>query len=114
MKAKLHKLFLPVDYAMELYEKFHSLKDRGMTVREYTSEFINFSIRVGLTESNEQLTSQYLSGLKQSIRDEVGVVRLCNWKVHILVLDFFFKVPIPRNTQNNFQSIDQLLRMKRT
>ncbi|KAF7119803.1 hypothetical protein RHSIM_Rhsim13G0121300 [Rhododendron simsii] len=47
MKAKLRQQFLPVDYAMELYKKFHSLKQRGMTVEEYISEFNNLSIRVG-------------------------------------------------------------------
>ncbi|XP_020084894.1 uncharacterized protein LOC109707772 [Ananas comosus] len=76
MKTKLHKQFLPADYAMELYEKFHSLKQRSMSVDEYTSEFNNLSIRVGLSESNEQLTSRYLSGLNQAIRDEIGVARL--------------------------------------
>lgn len=74
-ESKIGKHFLPVDYAMELYEKFHSLKQRGMAV-EYTSEFNNLSIRVGLNESNEQMTFHYLSGLNQSIRDEMGVVRL--------------------------------------
>ncbi|EOY13671.1 Uncharacterized protein TCM_041281 [Theobroma cacao] len=49
-----------------------------MTVEEYTSEFNNLSIRVGLAESNEQITSRYLAGLNHSIRDEMGVVRLYN------------------------------------
>lgn len=30
MKTKLRKQFLPADYAMELYEKFHSLKQRSL------------------------------------------------------------------------------------
>ena len=78
MKAKMRKQFLPVDYAMELYERFHSLKQNSRTVEEYTSEFNNLSIRVGLNETNEQMTSCYLASLNQSIRDEMGVVRLFN------------------------------------
>ena len=77
MKAKMRKQFLPADYAMELYERFHSLK-QNRTVEEYTSEFNNLSIRVGLNETNEQMTSRYIAGLNQSVRDEMGVVRLFN------------------------------------
>nr|CAD1835711.1 unnamed protein product [Ananas comosus var. bracteatus] len=58
------------------YEKFHSLKQRSMNVEEYTSEFYNLSVRVGLNETNEQVTSRYLAGLNPSVRDEMGVVRL--------------------------------------
>ncbi|XP_021817152.1 uncharacterized protein LOC110759412 [Prunus avium] len=78
MKSKLRKQFLPADYTMELYERFHNLKQQDMSVEEYTSEFNNLSIRVGLNETNEQMTSRYLSGLNQTIRDEMGVVRLFN------------------------------------
>ncbi|XP_017970464.1 PREDICTED: uncharacterized protein LOC18609565 [Theobroma cacao] len=78
MKSKLRKQFLPVDYTMELYEKFHCLKQNNMTVEEYTSEFNNLSIRVGLAESNKQITSRYLTGLNHFIRDDMGVVRLYN------------------------------------
>lgn len=40
------------------------------------SKFNNLSIRVGLNESNKQMTSRYLSGLNQDVRDEMGVVCL--------------------------------------
>ncbi|KAJ0054384.1 hypothetical protein Pint_02265 [Pistacia integerrima] len=49
-----------------------------MSIEEYTIECNNLSIRVGLSESNEQITSRYFTGLNQSIRDEMGVVRLYN------------------------------------
>jgi len=74
--VKLWKQFLSADYAMELYERFHSLKQRGMFVEECTSVFNNLSARVGLNETNEQMTSCYLAGLNQSIRDELRVVHL--------------------------------------
>lgn len=78
MKSKLRKQFLPADYTMELYERFHNLKQRHISIEEYTSEFDNLSIRVGLNETNEQMTSRYLSGLNQTIRDDMGVVHLFN------------------------------------
>lgn len=52
MKVKLQEQVLLADYAMELYERFHSLKQGGMFVDEYTSEFNNLYIRVGLNETN--------------------------------------------------------------
>lgn len=44
----------------------------------YSSEFNNLSIRVGLDETNEQLTVRYLLGLSSLVQDEIGVVRLTN------------------------------------
>ena len=62
---------------MEWYEIFNSLKQKGMTL-EYKIDINNLSIHVGLSETNEQMTSQYLASLNQSIRDEMGVVCLFN------------------------------------
>ncbi|KAJ0078182.1 hypothetical protein Patl1_36917 [Pistacia atlantica] len=78
MKTKLWKQFLPADYTMELYEGLHCLKQNNMSVEEYFAEFNNLPIPVGLSKSNEQITSHYLAGLNQSIRDEMGVVCLYN------------------------------------
>ncbi|GKV51536.1 hypothetical protein SLEP1_g58181 [Rubroshorea leprosula] len=78
MKAKMRKQFLPGDYSMELYENFYMLKQNRMSVEEYTSEFNNLSYRIGLNETGEQSKSRYLAGLNQSIRDEIGIVRLYN------------------------------------
>lgn len=47
-------------------------------VEGYSSAFDNLTIQVGLNEINEQLASRYLSGLHQSIRDEMGVVQFYN------------------------------------
>ncbi|GKV15585.1 hypothetical protein SLEP1_g26365 [Rubroshorea leprosula] len=49
-----------------------------MPEEEYGSEFNNLSYRVGLNETSEQSTSHYLAGLNQSIKDEIGIVRLYN------------------------------------
>lgn len=56
VKAKLRKKFLTADYTMELYERFHSLKQRDTFIEEYKSEFGNLSIRVGLKDSNQKMT----------------------------------------------------------
>lgn len=76
MKSHLLKQFFPVDNAMELYERFHALKQRSASLEGYISAFDNLLIWVVLNENNEQLASHYLSKLHSSIRDEMEVVRL--------------------------------------
>lgn len=75
---KMRNQFLSADYAIELHNKFHLLKQNSMSIEEYTSEFNNLSIRFGLNETNKQMTSQNLTSLNQSVRDEMGVVYLFN------------------------------------
>ncbi len=66
MKVKLRKQFLLADYAMELCDRFLSLKQIGISVEEYTSEFNNLSIQVGLNETNKQMTYGYHAGLQMN------------------------------------------------
>ncbi|KAF8413507.1 hypothetical protein HHK36_001497 [Tetracentron sinense] len=53
-----------------------SIKEKS--VYDYTAEFNNLSMRVGLNETNEQLTVRYISGLKIAICDEMGIIRVSN------------------------------------
>ena len=71
MKPKMRKKFLLADHAMELYEKFHSLKQNSVFMEECTCEFNNLSIRVGLNDGDKQVTSLYFVRLNQSIQDEM-------------------------------------------
>ncbi|KAL3510292.1 hypothetical protein ACH5RR_029693 [Cinchona calisaya] len=73
MKSKPRKWFLTADYMMTVCEKFHGLKQWEMKVEEYTEEFFNFSLRVGLNETYEQLASRYLIGLNITVRHEMGI-----------------------------------------
>ena len=57
MKLKLWKQYLLANYAMKLYERLHSLKQRGMFVEECTLEFNNLSIRASIDETNKQMRS---------------------------------------------------------
>lgn len=41
MKQKLRKQFLPPDYLVTLYEKFHNFRQRDLSVEEYKTEFYN-------------------------------------------------------------------------
>lgn len=67
------KQFLPRDYSMTLYERFHKLVTGS--VEDYT-EFNNPVARVELSESSLQFTARYLVGLQISVRDEFSVERI--------------------------------------
>lgn len=78
IEAKIQKQFLPMEYAMLLYEWFPTFKQKGMPVIEYTFMFNNLSILVGLNKRNEEMTSYYLVVLNLSIRNEIEVVHWFN------------------------------------
>ncbi|KAF8412741.1 hypothetical protein HHK36_000710 [Tetracentron sinense] len=65
-------------YTITLYEKFHGLRQRDLSMQDYTAEFNNLSMRVGLNETNEQLTTRYISGLRVAIRNEMRSIRVSN------------------------------------
>ena len=46
MLAKLIGKFLPSDYQLSLFIQMQNLRQRSMTVKEYTEEFYKVSIRV--------------------------------------------------------------------
>lgn len=73
MKTKLRKQFL-LAHKMEMYERFHMLRQNNISVEEYTSEFNNLLSQVDSNESNELVTSCHLLDLNQPVKDEIGVV----------------------------------------
>ena len=50
MVAKLKGRFLLKDYQIALHRQVHNLKQKGLTVREYTEEFYRVNLRAGYTE----------------------------------------------------------------
>jgi hypothetical protein len=40
--------FIPRDYQITLFKRMHNLRQKLMTVKEYTEEFYRLNIRVGL------------------------------------------------------------------
>lgn len=45
--VKLREKFLPKDYQLSLYRQMQNLRQRLLTVREFTEEFYKFNIRAG-------------------------------------------------------------------
>lgn len=67
MIAKLKDKFLPRDYQLALYKQMQNLRQRLLTVREYTKEFYKVNIRVGYTKDNSEKVARYMNGLRFDI-----------------------------------------------
>jgi predicted DsbA family dithiol-disulfide isomerase len=74
MVAKLKGKFMPRDYQLNIFRQMQNLKQRGMSVKEYTEEFYKLNIRVGHIEENLRKVARYLNGLRYEIQDEIGIL----------------------------------------
>jgi hypothetical protein len=75
MKAK----FIPKDYQITLFRRIKNLRQKLMTVKEYTEEFYRLNIRAGHWESDDEKVSRYMNGLRYDIQDDMIMVTI--WTV---------------------------------
>ncbi|CAM8960386.1 unnamed protein product [Rhodiola kirilowii] len=71
MKKKLMAKFLPAQYKQEAFIEYHNLKQKTLTVEQYTNEFDMLRMRCDAVEEDEQIVARYLAGLKLEISDVV-------------------------------------------
>jgi hypothetical protein len=74
MVAKLRGKFLPQDYQLSLFRQMQNLRQRLMSVREYTKEFYKVNIRAGYVEDTAEKISRYMNGLRMDIQDEISML----------------------------------------
>jgi hypothetical protein len=74
MVAKLKAKFMPKYYQINLFRKMQNLRQKGMTVKEYTEEFYRLNIRIGQRERDEEKVSRYVNGLRYEIQDELSMM----------------------------------------
>ena len=72
--TKLKGRFLPKDYQIALHWQVQNLKQKWMTVREYTEEFYQVNLRAGYTEDTPEKTTRYVNGLRLEILDEISIL----------------------------------------
>eukprot|EP00253_Pinus_taeda_P007647 PITA_07647 len=53
-----------------------NLRQRSMTVREYTEEFYKVSIRAGQTQDTDEKVARYVNGLSMDIQYEISILSL--------------------------------------
>ncbi|KAL1194916.1 hypothetical protein V5N11_020040 [Cardamine amara subsp. amara] len=73
MKQFMMERFLPEDYEQILYKMYIECVQGKRTVTEYTAEFLRFSERNDLGETENQKVARYISGLKSSIQEKMGL-----------------------------------------
>eukprot|EP00253_Pinus_taeda_P007800 PITA_07800 len=78
MVAKLKGRFLPRDYQIALHRQVKNLKQKGLTVKEYTEEFYPVNLRAGYTKDTTERTARYVNGLRLDILDEISILSLNN------------------------------------
>ena len=72
MKAK----FIPRDYQITLFRRMQNLRQKLMSVKEYTDEFYKLNIRPGHRESNDEKVVRYMNGLRYDIHNEMSMVTI--------------------------------------
>jgi hypothetical protein len=76
MIAKMKEKFIPRDYQITLFRRMQNLRQKLMTVKEYTEEFYRLNIRAGHRESDDEKVARYLNGLRYDIQDELSMVTI--------------------------------------
>jgi hypothetical protein len=54
------------------------LREKLMSVKEYTEEFYKINIRAGHQENDDETVSRYMNGLRYDIQDEMSMMTLWN------------------------------------
>jgi uncharacterized protein YjbK len=55
-----------------------NLRQKGMTVKEYTEEFYKINIRAGHRESDDEKVTRYMNGLRYDIQYEMSMMTIRN------------------------------------
>jgi hypothetical protein len=76
MIAKMKAKFIPRDYQITLFRCMQNLRQKMMTVKEYTEEFYRLNIRASHRESDDEKVARYLNGLRYDIQDELSMVTI--------------------------------------
>lgn len=60
--------FLPYNYERTLYNKLQNLRQGTSSVEDYATDFFYMSARMSSTESEEQLISRFIGGLRSQLQ----------------------------------------------
>jgi hypothetical protein len=73
MVANMKAKFIPRDYQITLFKRMQNVRQKLMTVKEYTEEFYKLNIRVGHRESDDEKVGGYMNVLRCDIQDEMSM-----------------------------------------
>ena len=69
LKKNMRRAFLPYNYERTLYNKLQSLRQGTRTVEEYATDFFHMVARTTLAETEDQLVSCFIGGLRFQIQN---------------------------------------------
>jgi hypothetical protein len=78
MVAKMKAKFIPRDYQITLFWRMQNLRQKLMSVKEYTEEFYRINIKEGHRESDDEKVARYMNGLRYDIQDEMSMMTIQN------------------------------------
>jgi hypothetical protein len=76
MIVKMKANFIPRDYQITLFRRMQNLRQKLMTVKEYTEQFYKLNIRAGHRESDDEKVSRNMNGLRYDIQDEMSMTTI--------------------------------------
>jgi hypothetical protein len=76
MIENMNAKFIPKDYQISLFRRMKSLRQKMMTMKEYTEEFYRLNIKAGHHESNDEKVARYINGLRYEIQDEISMATI--------------------------------------
>jgi hypothetical protein len=78
MVAKMKSKFILRDYQINLFGRMQNLRQKGMTLKEYTEEFYILNISASHHESDDEKVARYMNGLRYEIQYEMIMVTIRN------------------------------------
>jgi hypothetical protein len=67
MVTKMKAKFIPKDYQITIFRRMQNLRQKLMSVKEYTEEFYKLNIRAGHRESDDEKVAKYMNVLRYDI-----------------------------------------------
>ncbi|CAA7030668.1 unnamed protein product [Microthlaspi erraticum] len=68
LKKHMRRNFLPYNYERTLYTKLQNLRQGSRSVEEYATDFFQLISRATLLETEDQLVSRFIGGLRNQLR----------------------------------------------
>jgi hypothetical protein len=78
MVANMKAKFLPRDYQITLFRRMKNLRQKLMSVKEYTEELYRINIREDHRESDDEKFDRYMNGMRYEIQYEMGMMTIRN------------------------------------
>jgi hypothetical protein len=74
MVAKLKDNFIPKDNYINMFRKLQNLRQKSLSMKEYTKEFYRMNITVGQKENDDEKIAKYINGLRCEIKDNINMM----------------------------------------